>query len=122
MMAAVKTQKKRLPQAAFHNLFLNDISERLPAILEDGLAEPAYLQIPGYDQVLVLDWKSDNTGPPGCDRDTKQADDLAGNGTATCNLTAGVAQVTADYRTVRSLLQWAVGPFFGRILAHFRLW
>ena len=74
---------------------------------EDGLAEPAYLQIPGYDQALVLDWKNDNSGPPGCNRDTKQADDLAGNGTAFCNLTAGVAQVLADYATVRKLFPGA---------------
>lgn len=55
----------------------------------------------------MLDWKSDNTGPPGCDRDTEQSDDLAGNGTSICNLTAGVAQVMADYRTVRGLFPGA---------------
>ena len=70
---------------------------------EDGLAEPAYLRIPGYEQALVLDWKSDNTGPPGCDRDTASGADLAGNGSSFCNLTAGVAAVLADYATVQQL-------------------
>lgn len=27
---------------------------------EDGLAEPSYLQIPGYNETLVLNWRSDN--------------------------------------------------------------
>ena len=57
---------------------------------EDGLAEASYLRLPGYDQALVLDWKSDNTGPPGCGRDTALTPaHKAGNGVSRCNLTAG---------------------------------
>lgn len=65
---------------------------------EDGLAEPAYLRIPGFDRALVLAWKSDNTGPPGCNRDLDAGSDLAGNGSSHCNLTAGVAEVVDNFR------------------------
>ena len=63
---------------------------------EDGLAEASYLRLPGYDQALVLDWKSDNTGPPGCGRDTALTPaHKAGNGVSRCNLTAGTRPLLA---------------------------
>ena len=63
---------------------------------EDGLAEASYLRLPGYDQALVLDWKSDNTGPPGCGRDTALTPaHKAGNGVSRCNLTAGTHPLLA---------------------------
>ena len=63
---------------------------------EDGLAEASYLRLPGYDQALVLDWKSDNTGPPGCGRDTALTPaHKAGNGVSRCNLTAGTCPLLA---------------------------
>jgi hypothetical protein len=66
---------------------------------EDGLAEPSYLQIPGHDEALVLGWRSDNQGPPGCKRGS--------GGTLSCNVADGVTEVTNDFAAVRKLFPGA---------------